>query len=263
MITRYAFLSHSRMLSLGLLLGLLAGAKEVQAAPSPASMINVRDYGAIGDGTAPDTIALQNAFAAANTAGKGIYLPPGVYRCATTLVINGALGVYGDGAFASTSFSPPVVSYRTGSWLLFDHPGVGIRVASTSAVVGLSFDSFGTKRNQPTPPAPGTAWTPANYDFDFTIETPNGDTTFSNLMLLNPTRGILGNGRVNLFNIRGQPLKIGVQLDKCNDVVRIENVHFWPFWVLNDEVRKYTLSNASAFIFKWVDNPVMSNVFVH
>jgi hypothetical protein len=46
--------------------------------------INVRDYGATGDGTTDDAPAIQNAIDAAGAAGGGVvYFPPGTYRVAT------------------------------------------------------------------------------------------------------------------------------------------------------------------------------------
>ncbi|MBR0668257.1 hypothetical protein GXW71_28145 [Roseomonas hellenica] len=41
--------------------------------------LNVRDFGATGDGTTDDTIAVQNAEDAAALAGKSLFWPPGVY----------------------------------------------------------------------------------------------------------------------------------------------------------------------------------------
>lgn len=48
---------------------------------------NVKDYGALGDGAADDTAALQAAIDAAS-AGSTIYFPPGTYRTTAGLTIN-------------------------------------------------------------------------------------------------------------------------------------------------------------------------------
>ena len=69
------------------------------AAPLPETVINVRAYGATGNGTTDDSAAFAAACAVAESAGRGIvYVPAGVYRVANvTLASNVALvgGGYG------------------------------------------------------------------------------------------------------------------------------------------------------------------------
>jgi hypothetical protein len=71
---------------------------------------NVKDFGAIGNGIADDTIAIKAAVAAASVAGGVVYAPAGKYRLSETVVIN-APGVYikGDGMYITTF-------YRTGTY---------------------------------------------------------------------------------------------------------------------------------------------------
>jgi polygalacturonase len=46
----------------------------------PAHAFNLRDYGAVGDGTTPDTAAIRRAIAAVRTAGGGMLeVPAGVF----------------------------------------------------------------------------------------------------------------------------------------------------------------------------------------
>jgi hypothetical protein len=55
--------------------------------PWPQDVFNVKDYGAVGDGMADDTDALQKALAAAQAKGGGIvFLPPGKYVAHTHLI---------------------------------------------------------------------------------------------------------------------------------------------------------------------------------
>jgi len=49
-------------------------------------VFNVKDYGAVGDGSTDDTTEIQAAIDAANTAGGGVvFFPPGTYRTTSTL----------------------------------------------------------------------------------------------------------------------------------------------------------------------------------
>jgi hypothetical protein len=72
-----------------------------------SSIFNVLDYGAVGDGTADDTTAIQNtinAAVASTTAGGGtVYFPRGNYNCTNlTLASKSGLHITGD---ASTVYS--------------------------------------------------------------------------------------------------------------------------------------------------------------
>ncbi|PWT95922.1 MAG: hypothetical protein C5B53_10585 [Candidatus Melainabacteria bacterium] len=70
--------------------------KPVQAVPT----LNVRDFGAVGDGVTDDTNAIQNTFNAAQAAGKGVLFPAGIYLHTSTITAN-SIPLFGVGA-AST-----------------------------------------------------------------------------------------------------------------------------------------------------------------
>jgi len=66
---------------------------------SDLGWFNVKDYGAIGDGVANDTIAINSTIAALNTAARGVlYFPAGAYLCSSGLTtITAACLILGDG----------------------------------------------------------------------------------------------------------------------------------------------------------------------
>jgi len=66
--------------------------------------VSVKDFGAVGDGVADDTVAIQDAINAANVdGGKSVYFPAGDYIVSSTInsTSAGQLLIYGDGMFRS------------------------------------------------------------------------------------------------------------------------------------------------------------------
>ena len=66
-----------------------------------ADVVNVKDFGAVGDGVADDTAAIQ---AAVNVAGqsKKVYIPSGIYYCSSPIISNLATSFSGDGISETT-----------------------------------------------------------------------------------------------------------------------------------------------------------------
>ena len=81
-------------------------AYNLSGSPVVSTIKNVRDYGAVGDGSADDTVAIQAAITAAALSGgrRGVvYLPAGRYKTTAVLTVPGSLGftMQGDGEWAS------------------------------------------------------------------------------------------------------------------------------------------------------------------
>jgi Pectate lyase superfamily protein len=123
--------------------------------PFPAGfMRSVKDYGAVGDGTSDDTVAIQaaladgrsNASSEYNGVPKGLYFPPGTYLVRKTLNWNGCCVTlqgagpsasiirlapssvgYGSAATANAVISPPAgnSSFRQNIWDLGFSIGAG------------------------------------------------------------------------------------------------------------------------------------------
>lgn len=58
---------------------------------------NVRDYGAIGNGVADDTVAIQAAITAAQAVGAIVFFPAGTYKITASLTISARCKIKGEG----------------------------------------------------------------------------------------------------------------------------------------------------------------------
>lgn len=66
-------------------------------APQVSHWVNVKDYGAVGDGVANDNTAFQNAIVALGTVGGTLYIPQGRYAGLSTLTFNVPVWIMGAG----------------------------------------------------------------------------------------------------------------------------------------------------------------------
>lgn len=144
-----------------------------------------------------------------------------------------------------------------GTWLQLNHTGKGFVISCH----GVTFHSIATFRSQPTPAG---GWAPTANDYDFWIG--GGayyDITFRDICVLNPTKGfgVFDGGRVNFFNIKGQPFQKGIVIEYAVDICRIDHVHFWPFWSTSNNVYTYTKANMDALQISRADHPFVQNFF--
>lgn len=79
---------------------------------------NVRDYGAIGDGVADDTAAIQDALDSLTVRGGRLYFPSGEYRTTAALVVPAFVHLFGDRTTVTTKGS--VIRLRDSNVNLFN-----------------------------------------------------------------------------------------------------------------------------------------------
>jgi len=82
-------------------------------------VLNVKDYGAVGNGTTDDTAAIQAAITACPTDGR-VFIPRGTYKLTAALTIPGSLTLFGDGvsSVGFDSCGPSAAPWLAGSVLL-------------------------------------------------------------------------------------------------------------------------------------------------
>jgi hypothetical protein len=231
------------------------------AAPVPLAgpAFNVRGapFSATGDGRTDDTRAIQAALDAALEAGGGVVqVPAGVYLVKTHLVVPAGValagvgrapGLYSDKDPGSTLLAVEGAGQTEGSafiTLLGPNSTLqGIRVLYPNQLVG----------DRPTP-------------YPWTVRGGAGDgAALIDVLLVNPYMAVdlatQGGSRHYIRGLYGQPLLKGIWVDRCTDIGRIHDVHFWPFWSQDKRVLDFTEANATSFIFQRADWEVVENIF--
>jgi parallel beta-helix repeat protein len=74
-----------------------------------SNAINIQSYGAIGDGVTDNQSAIQSAVAAAKSAGKALYIPPGIFKHSGVIDLQGA-SMFGRGYISVLAASDPANS---------------------------------------------------------------------------------------------------------------------------------------------------------
>jgi Pectate lyase superfamily protein len=116
------------------------------ALAQPSNAVSVKDYGAQGNGTTDDGQAIQNAIDDAQSKGLAVWLPPGTYLDASTVLAIEGVTIYGAGMWRTTILGASARFYCRGTHCsIFDLALLGETIlrddaASVSGVSGL----FGT-----------------------------------------------------------------------------------------------------------------------
>jgi hypothetical protein len=215
---------------------------------------DITDFGARGDGATPAEGAINQALAAASRAGGGVvWFPPGRYLLGAKVVVDRQVTLLGAG-WASRDPAQ-------GSWITVSTPGVNLEIRAE----GTRVEALGFFQDQPSRDT--VSWQPANHEF--AIHAGADDIFLKQINLFNCTHGIRVRhhaggtiGRVTLDHIWGQPLRTGIEIDNAWDVVKVNNVHFWPFWDGNPDVRDWMMQNGTGISVFRADNPQFSNIFV-
>lgn len=208
-----------------------------------------------------DTAAVQ---AAINSGARFIWAPPlpqgFSYQLTATIQMATPVSFIGSGV---EIFKFSQGSRGAGSWFHINHTGIGFNLSDTggtAARTGGRIEKIGTWRTQP---SPGAGWAPTAHDWDIVVS--NYDVILCDVVLFNPTKGVFHNkgnaGRLTIDGLYGQPLTEGITVEETYDVCRLNNVHFWPYWSDQADVRAWTLKNRRDISLKRCDNPLLSNIF--
>lgn len=211
---------------------------------------NVLDFGAKGDGKTDDTTAFQKALDEAGKEGGVVFVPPGNY------LIKSHLSVPPNVTLEGVAKAPPTTSLGYGSTLLAVE-GKGsaegepfIILHRNSTLKGLIVYYPEQDADNPIP-------------YPWTIQGRGDNCSIVDVLLVNPYQavdfGTFPCGRHYIKGLYAHALYRGLFIDKCFDVGRVEDVHFWPF--ATGRLNKFSRGNGIAFIIGRTDWEYMFNCF--
>jgi hypothetical protein len=184
--------------------------------------VNVKEFGAVGDGTRDDTSAIQGALDRAQTNGSTCYLPSGHYR------VEGPLTVPSGVTMRGASGGVPHSEHPIGTVLLAyggrgDPEGDPLVTLKSNAGIRNLIIHYPEQDIHEVVPYP------------WSIRGDGELCQVTDIMMTNPYRaldfGTCWNELHTVRNVFACPLDIGVYVDQCTDIGRLENVHFNPnFW---------------------------------
>ena len=219
------------------------------------SQVNVRDFGAKGDKVTDDTAAFQAALNSVAESGGTVFVPVGNYLINTHLTVPENVTLEGIWKIP--------IAWRawTGSTLLAVE-GEGSEEGPPFITLNTNSTVKGIAVFYPRQQVDGIR----KYPWCIACA-PADNASIVDCLLVNPYNGVdFGtnpSGRHYIRGLYGQPLRRGLFVDKCFDVGRVENVHFWPFWFWGEEtpIGKWMAENSEAFIFGRTDWEYVFNTF--
>jgi hypothetical protein len=297
--SRFQNASRRDLLSLGTAAG-MAGMAAILDAPHSANAapaddfsgflpLNVRNFGAAGDGKTDDTAAFQRAInAAQKSAGRTVFAPAAAYLFKGELDVPDGVTLRGSYNYVPSHpdiRDPRKVVPGTAADDTVDHM-VGLTPGQREIAQwirpgsdGTAFLVEGGKGNeQGTPfitlhsnsslccvtiayPDQVTIGEPIPYPWAVAMR--GWNSAVFDMELLNPYQGIDATGapRHNIRNLTGQPLRRGILVDAIFDIGRIEDVHFNATWSWGFPESDWQLENGECFIFGHSDWEYVFNTF--
>lgn len=246
------------------------------SAQTPTEFVNAKGFGAKADGQIDDTKAIQKALNAAAEKSGICFLPAGIYRLNSELVVPEGVTLKGVGETTPHPLTP------TGT-VLNIYGGKGDINAAPTITLKWNASVKNLIINYPEQRLPDI------IPFPWTIQIDGQMCQVIDVTMTNPYMAIDAGSKSNelhlIRNVYACPLKIGVYIDKCTDVGRLENVHFNPnFWkrsilksqlpelpedytggmegYLNSLLLTYLQENLVGFKIGRTDWEYMSNCFV-
>lgn len=125
---------------------------------------------------------------------------------------------------------------------------------------GSSFENLGFYETQP---APAVGWTPTIYPEALHLENINGGVTLHNIMMLAVFSGVQAHivPHLTIDGLWGQVFQSLLVADKNYDIIRIQNVHSWPFWTQDVNVLSYQQQYLNSLVLGRCDTVMLDQAF--
>lgn len=229
-----------------------------------AEKISAAAYGVVGDGIFDNTAALQAALNAAETKGPICFLPSGRYRLNGSLVVPPGVTLCGSSGGVPHSEHPigTVLLAYGGRGKADGTPLITLRPNATVSRLVIHYPE---------------QTLPDIIPYPWTIRGDGEMCQVMDVTLTNPYQALDFGTKWNelhiIRNVFACPLKIGVYIDQCTDIGRVENVHFNPnFWTRmalkpkfpgqHQKLYAYLKKNLIGFKIGKTDWEYISNSFV-
>ena len=183
-----------------------------------SAALMVQDFGAVGDGVKDDTLAFQAAIDAAGklVPGRSVRVAPGTYRITAPLALGSTLLIGSEsGGWPADSRPLPTILVDVPAPLPTILAGLG------ASIHGLSFDFDYSKDKA--------------REFGPAIQLVGGGVSIVNVLIHQPTYGIVADGTVNCGRVNLQNVfivnarRIGVRFEYGLDIITMNNVEVWNY----------------------------------
>ena len=260
---------NKTLLSVALLPALAVSAQAID--------LSVTAFGAVGDGKTDCTSSIQKALDEASQGGGGrVRVPAGMFLVAGHLRIPPNATLVGE-------WEAPPVAARIEPSTRIAAPPVNAKAAILAGSVLLAVEGEGSDKGAPFIQMernatlkglivyyPNQVAAPEPKPYPWTIAGIGDNISILDCLLVNPYMAVdFGTnpcGRHLIRNLYAHAIYKGLFVDKCYDVGRLENIHFWPFWLHAepeglDVLGKWMMKNSTAFILSRSDWEYVSNCF--
>lgn len=225
--------------------------------------INVKWFGATGDGITDDTQSIKAAilFAYQNKINL-VYFPYGRYKVTENILVLEQVVLVGHNGLrinASPGNSVTFLCYAGKKSAISQ-----FKLQNNSGMKGFSY--IYPEQVNPSDPEPIPYGYTIDLDAKKEINVNIDNVILEDLFFLNSYDAInlYRGGRFYLNNIHGQPLHKGIYMDHIKDIPRAYNVHFWTYYAVpTDPLFKWIKENGIAFEFGNVDGIAANSLFAY